>query len=153
MPRHSPSHVFPFLFFLFLSRAGTDDAIVALKPEQANKRDLCGVGSEAKFLQPVRLGQPWPLYCSLTEHSCSTACLLCCLSSLAAKPFLPGEMQKPPVPQFLLLSNSVIASSWGCYIRGEWSGEARGRNMLLAFILHFLVLNLLLEKLGCFHPS
>lgn len=70
-----------------------------------------------------------------------------------SKTLLAWEMQKPPVPQFLLLSNSVIASSWGCYIRGEWSGETRGRNMLLAFILHFLVLNLLLEKLGCFHPS
>lgn len=69
MPRHSPSHVFSSLFFLFLSRPGTVDAIVALKPGQANKRDLSGAGSEAKFLQSVRLGQPWPLYCSLTGHS------------------------------------------------------------------------------------
>lgn len=60
VPCYSPSHVFSFLFFLLLLRAGSDNTITALKPEQANKRDLSGIGSRAKFLQTVRLGQSWP---------------------------------------------------------------------------------------------
>lgn len=79
-PCCSPSLVFSFLPLFLESwlRAGSDDAITASKPEQANKRDLSGVGGGAKFLRPVRLGQSWPLCRSLTGHSwqrCHPACL------------------------------------------------------------------------------
>lgn len=84
VPCYSPSHVFSFLFFLFLLRAGSDDTIMALKPEQANKRDLSGIGSKAKFLQTVRLGRSWSPAPQL--DGALLPCLLECLPLLAENP-------------------------------------------------------------------
>ena len=62
-------------------------------------------------------------------------------------------MRKPPVPQFLLPSNSIIASSWGCYIRvGGCSGGTRDRNMPLAFFFLFLGRKTAFEEAGAFSP-
>lgn len=126
VPCYSPSHVFSFLFFLFLLRAGSDDTITALKPEQANKRDLSGIGSRAKFLQTVRLGQFWPPAPQL--DGALLLCLLECLLLLAENPFSAREMQKPLVPQLLLPSNSITESSWA--VPAGCSGGTRDRSVL-----------------------
>lgn len=108
---------FSFLFFLFLLRAGSDDTITALKPEQANKRDLSGTGSRAKFLQTVRLGQFWAPAPQL--DGALLPCLLGCLPFLAENPFSAREMQKPLMPQLLLPSKSITESSWAAPSESE----------------------------------
>lgn len=117
IPCYSPSRVFSFLFFLFLLRAGSDDTITALKPEQANKRDLSGTGSRAKFLQTVRLGQFWAPAPQLDRAL--LPCLLGCLPFLAENPISAREMQKPLMPQLLLPSKSITESSWAAPSESE----------------------------------
>lgn len=124
VPCYSPSHVFSFLFFLFLLRAGSDDKIMALKPEQANKRDLSGTGSRTKFLQTVRLGQFWPPAPQL--DGALLPCLLECLLFLKENPFSAREMQKPLMPQLLLPSKSSTESSWAAPSESEGVQEGAG---------------------------